>query len=253
MSIAAEYLAWALVFLTQVGFIVLAVGGFYIHQTATNPDSKTQGLTFGIVFAILGLLFAIALWCGYDQLKIAIEMINASADFLAQTKRIFIVPFLYNLILILFIFFWLACIISVNCTGDINPDPDTIGGYVPFKKSISWKGKADLSKIVNYIIGFLCFGLVWMTFFLRYSSNYVIMVTASTYYFSCRPDEEREDGEKGVDGSGNMSLGWRWAWVNNFGSIAFGSLIIAIVYTVKVIVYYVFKKLESAGGDNGAI
>lgn len=38
MSIAAEYLAWALVFLTQIGFIVLAVGGFYVAATVKDPE-----------------------------------------------------------------------------------------------------------------------------------------------------------------------------------------------------------------------
>jgi hypothetical protein len=154
----------------------------------------STGLVFGITFSIAAIIFAIGLWCGWRSLSIAIEMINSSADFLAQTKRIFIVPFSYNVILILFIFFWLACIISVNCLGNINPDPSTGGvGYVPFKKTIKWDGKADLSKTVDYIIIFLSFGLVWITFFLRYSSNYVIMVTAATYYFTCKPTAENED------------------------------------------------------------
>lgn len=50
-----------------------------------------------------------------------------------------------------------------------------------------------------------------------------------------------------------MAQGWRWAWVNNFGSIAYGSLLIAIIWTVKIIVYYLFKRLESASGENAAI
>lgn len=101
----------------------------------------TTGLIFGIAFAIAAIIFAIGLWCGWKSLSIAIEMINSSADFLAQTKRIFIVPFTYNVILIGFLFFWLACIISVNCLGKITADPSTGGvGYVPFKKHISWEG-----------------------------------------------------------------------------------------------------------------
>jgi hypothetical protein len=52
---------------------------------------------------------------------------------------------------------------------------------------------------------------------------------------------------------GSEVVGMRWAWVNNFGSLAFGSLIIAIIFTIRVIVYYVAKKAEAAGGDNGAV
>lgn len=43
MSIAAEYLAWALVFLTQIGFIVLAVGGFYVAATVKEPEVISGG------------------------------------------------------------------------------------------------------------------------------------------------------------------------------------------------------------------
>jgi len=41
--------------------------------------------------------------------------------------------------------------------------------------------------------------------------------------------------------------------VNHFGSIGFGSLIIAIIFTIRVIVYTICKKAEAAGGDNKII
>jgi len=41
--------------------------------------------------------------------------------------------------------------------------------------------------------------------------------------------------------------------VNHFGSIGFGSLIIAIIFTIRVIAYTICKKAEAAGGDNKII
>jgi hypothetical protein len=76
------------------------------------------------------------------------------------------------------------------------------------------------------------------------SNNYVVMVTASTYYFTSTREEY---------GSGQVKTGLRWAWVHNFGSLAFGSCIIAIIFTIRVIVYYVCKKAEHASGDNAAV
>jgi choline transporter-like protein 2/4/5 len=94
------------------------------------------------------------------------------------------------------------------------------------------------------MIAFLCFGMVWFVFFLQASNNYVVMVTAATYYFNSSREET---------GSGEMGTAFRYAWINNFGSLAFGSLIIAIIFTIRVIAYYVCKKAEKMSGDNAAI
>lgn len=94
------------------------------------------------------------------------------------------------------------------------------------------------------MLAFLTFGLIWFTFFLTASNNYVTMVTASTYYFN---------SDLGKEGSGEVTTGLRWAWTKNFGSLAFGSLIVAIIFTIRVIVYYILKKAEKASGDNGVM
>jgi uncharacterized membrane protein len=70
------------------------------------------------------------------------------------------------------------------------------------------------------------------------------MVTATTFYFT---------STRGAIGSGSVSTGLRWAWVHNFGSIAFGSFIIALIFTIRLLVYYVAKKAEKASGDNGFV
>lgn len=247
MSIFAEYLAWGIIILTELCFIFLAGGGFY-YYTAGDVDANTKStaLIIGLVFALVAVIFSVCIWCGWTSLKLAIEMVNASADFLAQTKRVFIVPFLYYIFLSLFFIFWIACVVSVNCMGKITPDPGSPSSYIPFLKELTWGDRKQSGKEANYLIAFLTFGLIWFTFFLTASSNYIIMVTATTYYFTSKGDEN-------IDGSGQVKTGFRWAWVHNFGSLAYGSLLIAIIWTIRVVVYYLFKKLETVGGDNGVI
>jgi len=243
MSIFAEYVAWGLIALTQIGFIVLTIGSFYFFAT-TDGDNKYGALVGGIIGAILSLLFCIMLWCGWSQLKLAIEIVNCSADFLAQTKRMLAVPLLYYVFLFFFFSFWLSCVISVMSMGKISPDTNDTVTYYPLKKDITWGDRKDVGKMVNWMLAFLCFGLVWFVFFLQASNNYVVMVTAATYYFTSNREKY---------GSGQVSTGLRWAWVHNFGSIAFGSFIIAVIFTIRVIVYYICKKAESASGDNAFV
>jgi hypothetical protein len=109
------------------------------------------------------LLFSICIWCKWNDLKLAIEIVNASADFLAQTKRLLATPLVYFVFLFAFFLFWLSCIICVESMGQIVPDPKD---KIPFDKDIKWDDRKEQGKIVNYMLAFLCFGLVWLVFFL---------------------------------------------------------------------------------------
>lgn len=69
----------------------------------------------------------------------------------------------------------------------------------------------------------------------------VVMVSASTYYFTSNSEAE---------GQAEVGLGFKWAMVNHVGSLGFGSLLIAIIVTIRIIVYHICKKAEMASGDN---
>lgn len=132
MSIFAEYVAWGIIILTELAFVVLTIGGFYMYARGYE-ETKYLALTLGIVGAILALIFGLAVVCGYKSLTLAIEIVNCSADFLAKTKRLLAVPVLYYLFLFLFFLFWLACIISVESMGKIVPAPEGLV-YIPLNK-----------------------------------------------------------------------------------------------------------------------
>jgi hypothetical protein len=84
MSIFAEYLAWAIVILTLVGFMVMGAGGFYYYTSVDASSSKkSMAIMMGFLCTILAIVFSVLLWCGWSHVKLAIEMVNASADFLA--------------------------------------------------------------------------------------------------------------------------------------------------------------------------
>lgn len=130
MSIFAEYLAWGLVILTQIGLVAVAGGAFvYRGQLAkeatelgTTPDAEEQkSLMFmGIGAGIFAMLFACMIFCGYSQLKTAIDVIDAAADFLAKTKRILAVPVLYFFITMIVIAIWMGSMMALLSMGEIT-------------------------------------------------------------------------------------------------------------------------------------
>jgi len=167
LSIFAEYVAWGIIFLTQALLVAFSLGSFYMWTTYEDEQMKTGALVGGIVFAILAALFLLAICCGWKQLKAAIKIIDATADYLSATKRVFGVPLIYYIVMVAYFLFWLACFTAAMSCGKITPKPDnsTAGQWTPFKKSITWDDRKEVGKIVNYMIAFLCFAFIWFIFF----------------------------------------------------------------------------------------
>ena len=70
-----------------------------------------------IVVAVLSVAFLCCVICGYKSLKLAIDVIDASADFLACTKRVIFVPIFHFILSILLFSLWVGafgCVVSMN-------------------------------------------------------------------------------------------------------------------------------------------
>jgi len=60
------------------------------------------------------------IYCGYRQLKTAIDVLDASADFLAGTKRIFLLPTVFFFFQIIVIGLFLSALLSIRTMGEIT-------------------------------------------------------------------------------------------------------------------------------------
>ena len=78
------------------------------------------------VFAVLAAIFACMICCGYQQLKTAIDVLDASADFLAGTKRIFLLPVIFFFVQMMFIGLFMYAIISIYTMGEVTAEYDHI-------------------------------------------------------------------------------------------------------------------------------
>ena len=64
----------------------------------SERDIANQYIFWALVFGVCALLFLFLITVGYDHLVTAVGVLDASADFLASTKRIFIVPTVYLMV-----------------------------------------------------------------------------------------------------------------------------------------------------------
>lgn len=182
---------------------------------------------------ILALGFFFCVCCGYSSLKMAIDVIDASADFLAGTKRILVVPGIFFLLQIITVCVWLACMICVASMNDITAD-----NTIPQGKDIKW------TEETTYMALYMLFGVLWICAWFEYCSTFIVMVSASTYYFNSDANNE---------GSAEVGTGFDWAFNCHAGSIAIGAFIIALIRFIRIVFVYLAQQAEQASGDNQAV
>ena len=89
------------------------------------------------------------------------------------------------------------------------------------------------------MIWFMTFGIFWIVAFLMAANEFSVIVSTCTWYFS-RKDIPDDDG---IPGDSDVGKGLWWTWRYHTGTIAFGSLLIAIVWTVRALFEYVGNKV----------
>lgn len=67
----------------------------------------------------------------------------------------------------------MACVLSMN---EIYPSE-----IFPQGRDMVWDAN------VKYMALYMFFGILWITAFFEYASTFVVMVSASTYYFNSTP------------------------------------------------------------------
>jgi hypothetical protein len=242
MSLFAEYIAWAIVVLIQIGLFgatAFFMGEYLKMKDTTDVSGNNVGgkyMVGGIVSGICSLVFLCCVWCGFNSLKTAIDVIDASADFLAKTKRIILVPILYFFVTILFISVWLACMLCINSIGDIVPESFGV-------QNRNAKRTPEENKQVWMIFLFMFFGILWICAFIRAKTSFIAMVAATTYYF---------DSNENKEGDADVNIGFKFAYMYHAGSLAFGSLIIAIIQFLRIVVMTIAEQAQRASGDNCA-
>lgn len=182
---------------------------------------------------VLCMGFLCCVCCGYKSLKLAIDVIDASADFLRDTKRILLVPMLYFVLTIIFILVWIGAYCCVASMNTIEAD-----SLIPQGKNLVWETE------YTYMALYMLFGGLWFVAWLQYTATFIVIVSACTYYFNSSPETEAP---------ADVGLGFKFAYMYHMGSIAFGAGIIAVIQFIRIVFIYAAQKAAKASGDNALV
>lgn len=170
MSYFAEQIAWTIVGITQISLFVgcgACIFEYLDKKDSTNAlykESASGFLIGGIVVGLLAIIMLIMLICGFNQLKVAIDVVDASADFIRKTKRVISVPVVYFFLQVVAVLVWLFAMVCVWSIGDINAKNSTLTNPYYQLKTVTFKGKSDAGDM--YLLAMVMFfGLLWIVAF----------------------------------------------------------------------------------------
>ena len=126
----------------------------------------------------------------------------------------------------------MVCVASI---GEIK-----VGSVALQTKEVEWDTNT------TRMAWFMWFGLFWIIAFTMAANEFVVIVSTCTWYFS-RKDIPDDDG---IPGDSEVWKGFWWSIRYHAGTLAFGSLLIAIVWMIKAIFEYVGNKVATAAGNN---
>jgi hypothetical protein len=224
LRLCAKVLVW-LVFIT---FIVLlaVVGGFYYQQMQASKDPGDQlnyEILAGIFWGLDGM-FVLVILVLYDDINLALTIIAASAQFTFQTIQILFIPFFAAVLVVGFLIYWIATAMFIYSIGAFspyfNPAYPTVAYPIP-NVTLDTNTSNLLYYHIVALFWILCFILGWVQF--------IVAATAAQWYFTSSSDQS---------GTGSVCRSTYWSIRYHIGSIAFGSLILAIVLLIKFIFEY---------------
>ena len=96
------------------------------------------------------------------------------------------------------------------------------------------------------MLAYMWFGIFWLVAFLMACNEFVIIVSTCSWYFS-RKDIPDDDG---IPGDATVMQGFHWIIRYHAGSLAFGSFLLALVWTIRALFEYVGNKVENAAPGN---
>lgn len=212
---------------------LIALGFLFYNRMSlftSQEDSVYRNiqLGFAVVFWSLSLIWFLIVICSCNKIRLSIAITQVAATFVWKVMSILFVPFVFFLIISLYFAYWIALSLFLYSTGDVSPSQTV------FWSNVTW------DETTRYAWWYHVFALLYITAFIEAMAMFVYSSTACIWYF--------EQG--GTDNHVNTPVlrsFWR-VFRFHFGSLAFGSLIIAVIRLIMLVISYIRYQIESSTG-----
>lgn len=223
---------WTIIFSIQ---ITLVVGSILLYQLAvtwrsggvkTDNEVKFMFAVSYIGFAISFLYFCLMLIL-MKRIALAISIVKEAARAIGTMPLLIFTPIIEAIGVVMFLIPWTIYVVYLASSGDI--ETTTTNGIT--YKTFSY------DKNTKYAFLYMLFCWFWTSQFIIAFGQIIVALAISSWYF-CK--------EKSTIGSGTVIWAFKTASLYHVGTAAHGSLIIAIIKTIRAIVMYFQKKAKDS-------
>jgi hypothetical protein len=221
-------IVWLMILLTEASLIAGGIYCWYLRSSKYTPEDDPTFTYLAIASYVLwgiGGLLILLMFCCCSAIRLGIALMKAAAKFVAQNLRILIVPLISNIFIIVWCLVWFWGGLYLYTVGYAHPRQG-----MEFMTEITWD--KDTKPVIVYYI----FGLFWVNGFLIGATQFIIAAAAVIWYFDQGSDKKHDC----------VGTGIKWVFRYHLGTIAFGSMIIAICQTIRIIFEYYRRKIQSA-------
>jgi choline transporter-like protein 2/4/5 len=227
---AARYSATISLYVNSAGF---AASEDYTHYWAIAC----------YVMIALDVLLLLLLIFMCSRIRIAIGIIRESSKALQKMPLLTLYPIVPTVFIIGLVAYWLVAAAYISTSADLTVnDIANTASEITGGPQVQFEVKSD--KVVNYLLIYHLFGLLWTNEFIQATSYATIAGAFCEYYWTL---DKRTMRSFPVIRSYWRTLRY------HLGSIAFGSLIIAIVQMIRIALEYIDQKMRSTKQENTVI
>ena len=226
----AGFITFFLILIVEAGLVVLAV---YFKLLANDEEQKeaegdTTNNAFFWVFTALAAAWLIFILIMCNRIRLAVALTQVTSKYINKTCCIVFVPFLFFVILIIWLAYWIILLVFLYTSGKFDKEGTKI--FASF----------EMDEKLEYGFWFHIVMLFYITAIISAYSQFVYASSACIWYFNFEKGTENHPIAK------SFYRGFRY----HFGSLVFGATIIAIIRFIMFFIEVIKKKLEKSVGKN---
>lgn len=220
--------------------LAIVVGAYLLYDLSVQWASdgahdSTQvaamEYTSYVVFAIAGLYLCLLLVM-VERVQLAINVVKEAARALAAMPTLMGVPLLQAIGLTIFLVPWVIYSLYLASSGDLVVVTATDAS------GLSYNYKTfEYSENTQYAFLYMLFCWFWTSQFIIAYGQMTVALAFVAWYFTHAKDQV---------GTGTVVWALRTVFYYHMGTVAFGSLVIAIIKTIRAVIAYIQKKAAAS-------
>lgn len=241
----AGILIWSCVLgVLGFGIAVVAKGTQIFNNWKVDPSHSANELktlrAFNITFAVLSIVWFLLMCAFYKAINMAIKCVSMGADAINEMQMMVFIPFLQIGGFVLFLIPMIYYCLFIASDGTFTPYFGTVTfGTKTIPNVLLYRTyEVDHSNKSGAKFGFLFFVMLWTMNFIANLGSMVIAHAVATWYFTQPKDRAAAINNRNILSSYKLVLRF------HMGTVAFGSLLIAIIQYARAVALYMQRKVS---------